>query len=122
MPPDAAPPTEPAPPRPAVYFTKLTLRNVRCFGDAEQELELALPKDGHAGWTVLLGDNGCGKTTVLECLALAYGTTREAPSHRSMVHRKSDDAEGRPPLPSLGPRYPHHPELPEGRTPGRDRR
>ena len=71
--PAAADPARPAP-RPAVYFTELRLRNVRCFGDAEQTLRLGLPKtdaDGtrHAGWTVLLGENGRGKTTVLECLA-----------------------------------------------------
>ena len=76
-PPPPPPPTQPAPPRPAVYFTKLTLRNVRCFGDVEQELKLALPRDGHAGWTVLLGDNGTGKTTVLECLTAAHKFTTE---------------------------------------------
>jgi energy-coupling factor transporter ATP-binding protein EcfA2 len=47
-------------------FTRLHLRNVRCFRDAEIEL------DPHV--TVLIGENGSGKTTVMEALAsLCYG-------------------------------------------------
>ena len=55
-------------PTPAVYFTELRLRNVRCFGDDEQVLKLTDAEGKPARWTVLLGDNGNGKTTVLECL------------------------------------------------------
>ena len=58
----------PKPPSPAVHFTELRLRNVRCFGDEEQVLNLTGPDGEPARWTVLLGDNGTGKTTVLECL------------------------------------------------------
>ncbi|HEY0375349.1 MAG TPA: AAA family ATPase [Pyrinomonadaceae bacterium] len=50
-----------------VYFTSLELENVRCFG-TPQKLDLT---DGHgrpAQWTLLMGDNGVGKTTLLQCL------------------------------------------------------
>jgi energy-coupling factor transporter ATP-binding protein EcfA2 len=47
-------------------FQRLVLRNVRCFHDAEIEL------DPHV--TVVIGENGSGKTTVVEALAsLSYG-------------------------------------------------
>ncbi len=59
-------------PSPAVYFTELRLRNVRCFGDEEQVLNLTDAEGKPARWTVLLGDNGNGKTTVLECLIAVH--------------------------------------------------
>ena len=55
---------------PPAYFTALELKNVRCFGAEEQRIELR-DRDGRpARWTVILGDNGTGKTTLLRCLAL----------------------------------------------------
>ncbi len=52
----------------AVYFRSLTVRNIRCFGP-EQQLDLT-DNEGHpVQWTVLLGDNGVGKTTLLQCFA-----------------------------------------------------
>ena len=51
-----------------MYFTSLKIKNVKSFGD-EQELSL-LNEDGSiARWTLILGDNGVGKTTLLKCLA-----------------------------------------------------
>lgn len=50
------------------YYSSLEVENIRCFG-SPQTLDLT---DGHgrpAQWTLLLGDNGVGKTTLLECLA-----------------------------------------------------
>lgn len=52
------------------YFLSLTLENIRCFGPA-QTLDLRDPEGGPARWTVLLGDNGTGKTTILQSLAYA---------------------------------------------------
>lgn len=52
----------------ATFVCRLVLKNVKSFA-GEQVLELT---DGHgnpARWTLLLGDNGVGKTTLLECLA-----------------------------------------------------
>jgi energy-coupling factor transporter ATP-binding protein EcfA2 len=51
------------------YFSSLTLSNIRCFGP-EQTLRLVDRSGGPAQWTILLGDNGVGKTTVLQALAL----------------------------------------------------
>ncbi len=52
---------------PPVYFTSLEIENVRCFGDLQQ---LDLTADGRrpARWTLILGDNGVGKTTLLQSL------------------------------------------------------
>jgi ABC-type multidrug transport system ATPase subunit len=51
-----------------MYFTSLKIKNVKSFGE-EQKLSL-LNEDGSiARWTLILGDNGIGKTTLLKCLA-----------------------------------------------------
>lgn len=50
----------------AVYFTSLSVVEVRCFGP-EQRLSLA-DGDRPAKWTVILGENGVGKTTILQCV------------------------------------------------------
>ncbi|WPB77259.1 AAA family ATPase [Archangium violaceum] len=56
----------PAQPLP-VYFLSLTLENVRCFGP-EQTLNLSDGQGRPARWTVILGNNGMGKTTLLQAL------------------------------------------------------
>jgi AAA15 family ATPase/GTPase len=55
------------------YFLSLTVENVRCFGPV-QTLDLSDGRGGHAPWTIILGENGLGKTTLLTCLALIAGT------------------------------------------------
>lgn len=51
-----------------IYFHALELENVRCFGE-RQVLKLTDEQGRLAQWTLLLGDNGVGKTTLLQCLA-----------------------------------------------------
>jgi len=51
-----------------VYFLDLRVVDVRCFGD-KQTLDLSEGKGKPARWTIILGDNGVGKTTLLKCLA-----------------------------------------------------
>jgi hypothetical protein len=51
----------------ATYFKCLKLENVRSFGN-EQPLDLTDESGNLARWTLLLGDNGVGKTTLLQCL------------------------------------------------------
>ncbi|WP_415879616.1 AAA family ATPase [Methylomonas sp. TEB] len=51
-----------------VYFLSLSVENVRCFAE-KQTLDLSDGSGRPAQWTVILGDNGVGKTTLLEVLA-----------------------------------------------------
>ena len=53
---------------PPFYFTKLSIENVRAFGE-RQALKLADADGRPASWTLIVGDNGVGKTTLLQCLA-----------------------------------------------------
>ncbi|HEX6114247.1 MAG TPA: AAA family ATPase, partial [Geminicoccaceae bacterium] len=50
------------------YFLSLTVENVRCFGPP-QTLDLSDGHGRHARWTVILGENNTGKTTLLTSLA-----------------------------------------------------
>jgi translation initiation factor RLI1 len=59
---------ETAEPAPPVYFLSLELENVLCFKE-RQKLDLSDGNGNPAQWTVILGDNGVGKTTLLRCLA-----------------------------------------------------
>lgn len=51
-----------------IYFTALELENVRCFGE-RQTLDLLDENGRPARWTLILGENGVGKTTLLQSLA-----------------------------------------------------
>jgi len=50
------------------YFLSLTVENIRTFGPA-QTLNLSDPDGRPCRWTILLGDNGSGKTTILQTIA-----------------------------------------------------
>lgn len=60
---------------PPVVLESLTLENVR--GSERLELVFKPRPRKYGQWTVLLGDNGVGKTTVLLALALRVSSTRE---------------------------------------------
>ena len=53
---------------PPAYFLSVTVENVRCFGEV-QTLYLSDGNGRPAQWTVILGDNGTGKTTLLQAIA-----------------------------------------------------
>ena len=52
----------------AIYFTKLIIENIRSFAD-RQELDLTNGAGRPAPWTLIVGDNGVGKTNLLQCIA-----------------------------------------------------
>jgi len=53
---------------PPAYFGSLTIENVKCF-KGEQTINLSEGNGKPALWTVILGNNNTGKTTLLRCLA-----------------------------------------------------
>jgi predicted ATP-binding protein involved in virulence len=53
---------------PAVYFASLTLENLKCF-QGKHDINLSTPEGKPAMWTVILGNNNTGKTTILKALA-----------------------------------------------------
>lgn len=54
--------------QPAVYFNKLYMKNVRCF-KGNHEIDLGNGKGEPSQWTVILGNNNVGKTTILRVIA-----------------------------------------------------
>ena len=56
-----------------MYIRKIMLENIRGFGEGERrvELDLARPDGSYAGWTVVAGRNGSGKSTILRAMAMA---------------------------------------------------
>ena len=50
-----------------MYIKKIIIDNIRCFKHLEIDLST---KGGVNNWTVFLGNNGVGKTTILRCIAL----------------------------------------------------
>ena len=54
--------------RSPMYYLSLDIQNIKCFGD-RQTLNLSNENGGPAPWTLLIGDNGVGKTTLLRCIA-----------------------------------------------------
>lgn len=57
------------PPRMLGFPLSLTVQSMRCFGEKPQRLDLSDGTGRPARWTLLLGNNGTGKTTLLEALA-----------------------------------------------------
>jgi len=51
----------------SMYIKKIIIENIRCFEHIEIDLS---SQQGSKMWTLLLGDNGVGKTTILRCIAM----------------------------------------------------
>jgi ABC-type multidrug transport system ATPase subunit len=67
---------------PPAYFGSLTLENVKCFqGKHEIDLSDKNDKNKPAMWTVILGNNNTGKTTLLRCLADLEPTSSKNSQH-----------------------------------------
>ncbi|HEX8847737.1 MAG TPA: AAA family ATPase [Pyrinomonadaceae bacterium] len=57
-----------------MYIRKIRIKNIRAIS----ELEWSLPRGKEAGWHVIIGDNGSGKSTFLRSIALALVGPKEA--------------------------------------------
>ena len=86
----------------SIYFMSLELENLRCFGQG-QKLDLTDGSGSPAQWTLLLGDNGVGKTTLLQCLAWMRPLPKGG--EKSNLFEGDDESDDPPPLKrgSLGP-------------------
>jgi hypothetical protein len=59
-----------------VYLNKLEFKNIKCFEDIS--LTFPVRNGSYAGWNVIVGENGKGKSTILRCIALGTLPRREA--------------------------------------------
>lgn len=50
------------------YISRIKLTDIKCF--EKVEIDLSLPTPDNASWTLLLGDNGTGKTSLLRSIAM----------------------------------------------------
>ncbi|NEY33199.1 AAA family ATPase [Streptomyces sp. PRKS01-65] len=81
-----------------MYVSRICVRNVRSFhGERDAVLDLARPDGSYAGWTVLAGRNGSGKTSLLRATALAVAgpdtAHRLVPSFETWVSDGAHTAE-----------------------------
>jgi energy-coupling factor transporter ATP-binding protein EcfA2 len=64
--------------RKSIYYVGLKIENARCFTET-QDLRLVDSNGCPARWTLLVGENGVGKTTLLQCLSWMRPTPRYLP-------------------------------------------
>lgn len=84
------PQSSPDPPAFAeVRLVRLSVGNLRCFRD-EQTLDLTAADGTPARWTVLLGDNASGKTTLLQAIVLAIESWGDGPARDRATFRPRD--------------------------------
>lgn len=80
-----------------MHVSKLQISGVRGFtGDRSVDLDLTRPDGSLAGWTVLAGRNGSGKSTMLQALALVLAGPRSTgfiPSLTDWMSRGATSAE-----------------------------
>jgi len=54
-----------------MYIERVNLQDVKCFQDIELKFQTAgQTQDRQSNWNVILGDNGDGKTTLLQAIAV----------------------------------------------------
>lgn len=63
-----------------MYISRVRLENIRGFsGPRNVDLTLTRPDGTHAGWTVIAGRNGSGKTSLLRAMAISVSSVFTAP-------------------------------------------
>lgn len=72
----------------ALHFTSISLENVRAFR-GRQTLELSTQDGTPSRWCLILGENGVGKTTLMQALAVM----RPVPAFKRDVQTQSDGKE-----------------------------
>jgi hypothetical protein len=81
-----------------VYVTNVEMSNVRGFRDGSQKVDLSLSRSGSspAGWTVIAGRNGAGKTTFFRAIALVlagpFAARSLQESFRGWIREGADSA------------------------------
>ncbi len=76
--------------QPAIYFNKLYMKNIRCF-KGNHEIDLGNGNGEPSQWTVILGNNNVGKTTILRIIAsleLKVETTLKNEKRKSYIGNK----------------------------------
>jgi predicted ATP-binding protein involved in virulence len=76
---------------PAAYFLSLSIANFRCFKE-EQTLDLSDGNGKPAMWTILLGENGTGKTSILQDICTYAGLLDIPSAILSKIRAKSSKA------------------------------
>jgi len=72
--------------RPPLRIEKLNIRSFR--GIEALDLEFPPNDDDEGGLTILLGDNGCGKTTIMEAILLVLGKLDMLPADSAPIEEQ----------------------------------
>lgn len=79
-----------------LYISRIRLVDIRCF-PGEVVIDLTQPSGDKPSWTLILGDNGTGKTSLLRSIAMclcdetgASGLLTELPGH--FIHHGREEA------------------------------
>lgn len=80
-----------------MYLKSVQIKNVRGFESLDFDFERGKGTNSFAGWTVITGDNGSGKSAFLKAIAVALvgadaGRSLQ-PSFRGWRHTKTDESE-----------------------------
>ena len=73
-----------------MYFSELQVENIKCF-EKKQILNLKTADGKLARWTLILGENGVGKTTLLKCLS--WMVPVQAPDENKSRKKKQENEE-----------------------------
>ena len=68
-----------------MYLKTIQLINIRGFADLK--FDLTRPAGSYAGWTVVTGDNGSGKSSLLKAIAVALTGKETARALQPSFHR-----------------------------------